>query len=315
MQTVSKILETILYGKMFEHSKPFVAVTQHGFMPQRSTVTNLFYFAQDVIEAIDANKQVDVIYTDFAKAFDKVDHEILLNKLKFFGFSVNFLKLLSSYLKHRKQYVVFNSCSSFHYVANSGVPQGSNLGPLLFLLFINDLPSNIIHSKHTLFADDMKIWAKVESVGDCRSLQKDIDAIHNWSINNHLFFNIGKCSVVTFTRRSESLNFDYKMNNIPLNRKTEIRDLGILFDQQLRFIAHINNIVSSAFKSLGFLLRNSLCFRDVESLFILYNSLVRSKLEYASVIWNPCYETHIKYIESVQKRFVRFAYFKKTGTY
>jgi hypothetical protein len=315
IQTISKIFETIIYKKLIIHTAPVISQNQHGFMPLRSTVTNLSYFAQDVVEALDKNVQVDTVYTDFAKAFDKVDHGILVKKLHSFGLLSQLLNLFTSYLSDRYQYVVHNSCSSYTYPVYSGVPQGSNLGPLLFLLFINDLPSEINFSKNLLFADDLKLWREVRSESDCRLLQNDINNISEWSVKNKLLFNVNKCYTVSYHRKANPIHFTYTMASAILHSKTFIKDLGVTFDQKFNFIKHIQDITTSAWRSLGFVLRNSISFRNINSFIILYNSLVRSKLEYASLIWSPIYHTHKNQIEMIQKRFLRYLMFKQTGTY
>lgn len=315
LPAVSKIFESVLYSKFFNHVKTIICDNQHGFMPKRSTTTNLIDFTQEISEALDENLQTDVIYTDFAKAFDKVSHSILLSKLKTYGFSDNLIELTRSYLTNRIQYVVYNNHESQRYLVNSGVPQGANLGPLLFLLFINDLPSVLKHSHALLFADDLKIWRNINSIEDCVKLQTDIDNLFLWSQKNKLFFNISKCYYLSYSRKFLNYHFDYSMNREILEKRDEIKDLGVIFDTKLSFKYHVMKMVNDAFSALGFVIRQTQMFSSRDSVVTLYNYFVRSKLEYASLSWSPLYYHYINEIEKVQKRFIRYLYYKEKGNY
>ena len=143
---------------------------------------------------------MDVIYTDFAKAFDRIDHCVLLNKLGSFGFSISSQIFLNSYLKKRKQYVSYNCYNSTTYIATYGVPQGSNLGPLLFLLFINDL-SEILMCHKLFFADDLKLFTDINGADNCDALQSELDQLNIWCTDNKLHLNTSKCKIVSFSRK------------------------------------------------------------------------------------------------------------------
>src|SRR5436190_17300219 len=177
------------------------------------------YFTHTVSSDLDAKWQVDSIYTDFAKAFDRIDHGILINKLQSFSFSDPLISLLSSYLYQRKLFVQHNGHSSFNFLASSGVPQGLNLGPLLFLLFINDI-TNIIKCDKLLFADDLKIFHPISSACDCELLQEDLNRISQWCTLNNLNLNLNKCHVMSYTRKLSPLKFDYSIRNVALSRVT-----------------------------------------------------------------------------------------------
>lgn len=255
--------------------------------------------------------QVDVINTDFAKAFDRIDQAILLRKLSKFQLDPCIIKLIQSYLENRTQIVCVGGVKSMPIVPKSSVPQGSIISPLLFALFINDLPP-LLKSKALLFADDLKIFRKICSLDDARALQDDLNTIHCWCIANNLQLNIGKCCIMSLTRKLH-INmeyFNYNIRGISLNRVGYMKDLGVIFDSKLSFEPHINYITKRAYAILGFIMRSLNRFHKLQTYKILYFTYVRSILEYCSSVWNPHYAIHINNIERVQKRFTRFIYRK-----
>uniref|UniRef100_V5GPT7 RNA-directed DNA polymerase n=1 Tax=Anoplophora glabripennis TaxID=217634 RepID=V5GPT7_ANOGL len=263
---------------------------------------------------MDNKGQVDVVYTDFSKAFDKVNYGILLNKLSLFGLNDNLILLIKSYLSQRELYVSYNGFKSENFIATSGVPQGSNLGPLLFILFINDL-SLSLKSNHLFFADDLKLFLSVSNLEDCLILQEQVDLVSRWCENNQLPINIDKCKICSFTSKKEPLVFGYTLENALLARCDNVKDLGVIYDNRLSFTDHINTIINAANRSLSFIVRNSSSFNDVTALKCLFYSLVRSKLEYCSLIWYPYYQIHTNKLEKVQRRFLKFLSFRIDGYY
>lgn len=314
LNNFAKVLEMSVYTSIFPQIKPLISNFQHGFMPCRSTVTNLIEFYEDVAEIVDKRGQVDVVYTDFSKAFDKIDHPTLLSKLRRLGISQNLLNLFSSYLENRLQTVFYNGYYSNYFKSTSGVPQGSNLGPLLFLIFINDIADNV-DCKTLLFADDLKIYTAVSGYHDAANLQNQLNKLSQWCQKNNLLLNASKCKTCSFTRKTNPILYNYTINNVDLQRCEEIKDLGVTFDVKLDFVVHICNTIKAASKNLGFIVRNCQTFTNETALKTLYYSLVRSKLEYAAVVWNPHYEVHIAALEKVQRKFLKFLSFKREGLY
>ena len=307
----SKIFEIIIYKKLFPQIKNLISPSQHGFFPKRSTLTNLYCLTNSIISAFKSDCQLDVIYTDFSKAFDTIDFGILLKKLLKIGFHTSLIDWFHSYLSDRKLFVFFNSAISDEFSNCSGVPQGSNLGPLLFNLFINDLCDIFNFSNCLLFADDLKLYRIIKSNIDVDFLQKDIDQLYQWCIENKLALNISKCSCMSYTHKLQPLNFSYKINNVNLTRTDVIRDLGVTFDTRLDFSCHIDQIVSKSYKILGLLKRKTAQFTDLKVINTLYVSLVRSNMEYCSIIWDPFYENKVKILERVQFKFTLYLYYKK----
>lgn len=311
----SKALEHIIYENIFVDMKKSISESQHGFMPSRSTVTNLSNMTQYISQNMDNRLQTDSIYTDLTKAFDKICHARLILKLQCYGFSNNLIALIKDYLDNRKLFVIVNNYKSNSYFSTSGVPQGSNLGPLLFLLFFNDIVNVVNYSLVLLYADDLKLIRTVTNTNDCELLQLDINNVSKWTDMNALELNISKCFVVSFTKNVDTINFNYVINNSALERRCEVKDLGVIFDSKMTFNGHISFIKNSAMKLMGFITRNTKCFQSTKPLDVLYTSHVRSKLEYAAVIWSPFYEKNIYSLESVQSRYLKCKYFRETGTY
>jgi hypothetical protein len=315
ISVVAKIFEVIIYKPLFTHVKNYITPYQHGFFPGRSTVTNLLNFTDYISGGLDSGVQTDVIYLDLAKAFDRVDHLILLKKLNYYGCSNGLVKFFRSYLVNRQQYIYLNGVSSSTYFVQSGVPQGSNLGPCLFLIMINDICENILSSKTLLFADDMKLFKRVSERKDILDLQNDLDNVFTWCSLNKMSLNISKCNIMSFSRARNVIENNYTLNNEGIKRVFLIKDLGIYMDSSLSFNCHVDKCVSSASRMLGFLIRQSVNFKNVHSLSTLYGSLVRSRLESGAVIWAPSLVTYTALIEKIQKRFLRFLYFKCFNVY
>ena len=201
-----------------------------------------------------------------------------------------------------------------NYVVTSGVPQGSNLGPLLFLMYINDI-SEEIGVEFCLFADDLKVYKPIKSVEDCCQMQQTLNNLHRWCEQNKLRFNISKCFAMTISLKKSLLTYNYSIDGIALQRAHRFRDLGVTFNSQYNFNDHIRDVYASANKTMGFVMRNCREFTDIHSLKILFYALISSKLEYACLIWSPYYQVHVNCLERLQRRFMKFLAFKCDGVY
>ena len=303
---IYKLFEAIVTKKLSALTKNVLSFEQHGFLSGRSTVTNLAVFCNFVSRGLDRKLQVDVIYTDFKKAFDRVDHFLLIDKLSGIGFRGSLLRWLFSYLSGRVQRVRVGDVLSREIFATSGVPQGSHLGPLLFLLFIDDIRQVLLNSEFLLFADDLKIYKCVSSLSDSLSLQSDLDRLSEWCLLNHMELNISKCHVLRLSRCKNPLLLPYEIAGTQLSSVDVTRDLGVLIDSSFSFTQHIQHIVAVSNKVLGFLTRSCADFANPTTLCYLYNTLVRPHLEYASVIWAPRWAKYKVQLERVQHRFLRF---------
>lgn len=303
----SKVLEIIMNDALFASCKNYISSDQHGFFPKRSTSTNLVQFVSFCLRNMDAGAQVDTVYTDLKSAFDRVDHGILLERLKIIGVSADLVCWLGSYLRDRNLIVKIGCASSLPFSNASGVPQGSNLGPLLFSLFINELSFLLPPGCRLFYADDVKLYMVVKCVQDCLNLQQLLNAFDDWCTSNMLTISIPKCSIISYHRKHKPITHNYFIRDQPLERALQVRDLGVTLDSALTFQPHFNTIINKANRQLGFMLKISNEFNDPLCLRSLYCALVRSILESNSVVWCPYQSTWIARIEAVQRKFVRAA--------
>ena len=238
------------------------------------------------------------------KAFDTVSHRLLVHKLKMFGFSNVYINWIKSFLSDRKQKVIVNGeCSSLKDVT-SGIPQGSVLGPILFVLYINDLPESLKNNSEIfLYADDTKIFREINNLADCVKLQEDIHCMYNWSNSWMLKFHPQKSKNMKIGERNDSLNFRYNLNEgMPdMEITTTEKDIGVTIDNKLNFEKHMTEKVNKANSVLG-VIRRSFEYLNKDSFIMLYKSLVRPHIEYANQIWAPYKQKHIDMLEKVQKR-------------
>ena len=297
---VGKLLESILRDKIVEHleNNELIRDSQHGFRRKRSCLTNLLDFFHDIFNIYDDCKELDILYFDFQKAFDKVPHRRLLSKIKAHGIEGSVLIWIESWLKDRKQRVVVNGKTSSWRAVTSGVPQGSVLGPVLFALYINDIDLDIknIVSK---FADDTKIGGKARTQVDRESIQHDIDKVKEWSDVWLMPFNVDKCKALHVGRNN--IKHNYIMRDEILKSVTEERDLGVIISEDLKCSKHCLEIVKKANKVLG-LIGRLFEFKTKQGFLTLYNALVRPILEYGVQFWSPHLRQDIDRLERVQRR-------------
>lgn len=255
LSTIPKLFEKIIYDSIFPLLLPTIIAQQHGFVNKKSTETQLCEFVHIIATAMSQGSQVDVVYTDYSKAFDKISHNILIHKLERVGICGDLLRWLISYLRDRTQAVTIKGhCTSFIPVT-SGVPQGSHLGPLMFNIFVNDVVEIFKNSNFLLYADDKKILRLISEPSDSLALQEDLNNLNVYCSNNSLFINAKKCNVITFTRKSNPITSNYFIGTNQIERVNEVRDLGVLLDSELTFKSHINRCTTKAYKMLGFIMR------------------------------------------------------------
>ena len=300
---ISKIMESIVRDAVVDHlvQNNVLNDGQHGFVPGRDCLTQLLLCLEDWTNMIENGFAFDVIYTDFAKAFDSVAHERLIKKLDAVGIKGDVLNWIRSFLTGRSQSVRVDGETSGWQKVLSGIPQGSVLGPLLFVIFINDMPDVVKKSICKLFADDCKLYNTIKTVAD-EELQTDLANLEDWSNAWQLPFNATKCKVMHFGRGNPRQT--YKMNGHTLEATTQEKDLGVIIDDTLKFHVHTAAAVKKANQVLG-IIKKSYCTRDADTMSTLYKAMVRPLLEYGNVIWGPHYRMDMKSVESVQRRATR----------
>ena len=302
-----KTMEHIVASTLTRHfnQNDILYDLQHGFRERRSCETQLIQLVEDLARNMTSGKQTDLILLDFSKAFDKVNHLKLLYKLQLHGVQGKTLRWIESFLIGRSQTVVLNGNNSDELPVSSGVPQGSVLGPILFLLYINDLPDSL-QSQVCLFADDTAVYLTVEGQADSKKLQGDLNVLQDWEKEWDMEFNPSKCPVVHITRSKRPIQTFYSMHGQVLEAVNSARYLGVDIASDLKFTQHINRITANASKSLGYLKRNI----QTEHTGIreaAFKTIVRPQLEYASTVWSPHTKQDIKKIEMVQRRAVRWS--------
>ena len=300
---VCKLMEKIVKEAVLTHliENNLLSKKQFGFVSGRTTVTQLLNYFDKCAEVVAKGGVVDSIYFDFSKAFDTVPHKRLSIKLKAYGIEGNVLEWIEAFLSGREQVVRVNGELSDPKPVISGIPQGSVLGPLLFVVYINDLP-DVVKSNILLFADDTKIFLQVKSIEDSILLQKDIDALERWSTTWLLKFNIDKCHVLTLGKIDNIMHTHrYELYKDELDHVFEEKDLGVVIDMELTFEEHMSTKIKKANGIMG-LIRRTFSFLDIETFKQLYTSFVRPHLEYAQPVWSPHLRKHIKMVENVQIR-------------
>ena len=225
-----------------------------------------------------------------------------------YGLQGNALKWMTSYLGRRKQRVVLNGNVSDWVPAASGTPEGGHLSPLLFALFVNDLP-HVISTNCLMFCDDVKIFHKIVTPKDVITLQKDLDAVARWAADWRLKLNASKCKSFKITLKRKPIDSSYSINGTTLENVTSVRDLGVTLDQKLTFEEHVNATISKANRALGLLIRtfqsaSRRCSFNQLSALAAFNANVRPILEYCSIIWTGAAKTHLVRVERVQHRFL-----------
>lgn len=303
--TICKIFETLIREEIMTHMKThsLFSEKQYGFISGRSTVLQLLKVLDRWTEFIDEGYAVDVIYCDFQKAFDRVAHRRLLSKIDSYGIGSDYLEWIAAFLTHRQQRVMVSGKMSEWRPVTSGVPQGSVLGPLLFVIFINDLPESIINeSEIYLYADDTKIFRCIKEQEDCLKLQQDVQEIYSWSEKWLLSFHPDKCKYMRIGRTTiddQGYQMEKQLKKVALEK-----DVGVVINDKLSCVDHLAEKVNKANKIVG-IIRRTFVTLDTTIFKALFVALVRPHLEYANQAWSPYLVKDIEMVENVQRRATR----------
>ena len=305
---VSKLFEQIINSNIMKHleANNILSEQQYGFRHSCSCKTLLITLLHDLSHCYDAGIQTDMIFTDFAKAFDTVPRKRLLYKLEWHGIRGNIKNQISSFLNNHTQRVVLDGISSPECSVLSVVPQGTVLGPTLFFIYMNDLPETISHSSVKLFADDCILYKAICTPDDVEKLQEDLSAFQDWQQKWLMKLNISKCYImrVSHPRRNKIIS-SYKIHNHILSSVDHHKYLGITIQNDLKWHQHIQSMTSKANQTLALLIRN-LRTPSIQLRERAYLSLVRPKLEYAAAVWNPHLINDRNALEKVQRHAARY---------
>lgn len=304
---VCKIFEGFVRDSLIKHlsDHDLLSDRQYGFSSGRSCTTQLLTTINDWMTDIDEGKPVDAIYLDLRKAFDTVPHRRLVHKLKGYSIDGPLLRWVEDFLTGRSQYVKINCAESATIPVSSGVPQGSVLGPTLFVYFINDLPE-VVDCMVSIFADDTKAYTSVEIKEKSEMLQESLNKLVEWSNTWLLQFNKEKCKVMHFGRNNPGCDYYMKDNDAvsKLECTGSEKDLGVVVDQNLSFEDHVNETSKKGSKISGLLVR-TITYKDKDIMVPLFKALVRPILEYGNTVWCPYHKKNITQIENVQRHFTK----------
>ena len=304
----SKLLEKIVNNRLVEYLNKWSILTQnqYGFRSNHSTCMAVIDMCDKITQALDENKYAAGIFIDLSKAFDTVNHNILLKKLELYGIRGTCLDWFSSYLTNRSQFISVNGSMSSKQLVTCGVPQGSILGPLLFLIYINDITacSNII--KFILFADDTNLFCSNNSLSELESiLNGELEHLSVWFKANKLSLNTAKTNYILFRNKGKSLsNLMIRINGTLISQVNQTKFLGLYIDEALTWDNHITHISSKISKSIGIIRKLSHILPN-QVLTTLYNTLITPYLNYCNIIWASNYSTRLKPLEILQKRVIR----------
>jgi hypothetical protein len=306
---------TSIVGKLFEHILTSHLATflekhslfnedQFGFRKKRSCELQLHRVCQDIAFCLDNGEEADLVFLDFSKAFDKVPHKLLLQKLKSYGMQEDVTQLISSFLSNRTQKVVIDGVESDTVPVTSGVPQGSVIGPLLFIIYINDLPDKI-KSKCRLFADDSLLYRKIKSERDKQELQLDLEEVINWCNAWQMELNVEKCEHMHISSKRAPDQNTYTLSDHHLSTVSSYKYLGLHLQNDLNWNKHINEIVSKANKVL-YTTKLALNKSTTQVKTAAYKTMIRPLVEYSSSVWDPYTSGQINCVEKIQRKAARF---------
>ena len=315
---IMKVYEKVIAAELLKRVNEKINSRQHGFLPLKSCESQLLPFVDQLARGLNDSSRIDIVYFDFAKAFDSVNHDIILEKLKIrFGIDGFLLKFFVEYLSGRKQRVAIGNTYSDDLNVASGVPQGSILGPLLFVLFINDIGDEVSsNSDILLYADDTKLYREIHCVADSVALQADIAMLNDWALENKMKFHPDKCKVLTVTlKKNDMPRFTYKLGHTPLQYVQSEKDLGVTITSNLCWTKHGNNLCSKAKRNLGLLRRTCSFVKNTRQRRSLYLAMIRSQFEHCSSVWAACSNTMLETMESIQKRCVKWILHEELESY
>ena len=306
---LSKILERAVFDQLypFLDSRSMLHDNQSGFRPKFSTSSALMDITEEWLNAIDNGELIGIVMLDLQKAFDTVNHEILIKKLHDYNLSINIINWFVSYLKDRSQITVINGMRSTEQKYTCGIPQGSILGPLLFIMYINDLPDHVSNVHVSMYADDTAIFCSSKNVNDIvDKLNHDLINVDNWLLRNKLSLNIQKTNfmIIGTPQRLSSIanqHLDINIRGISLLRVSNCKHLGIIIDENLHWNNQVDQVTKKVLTGLYFLRKSSNVLpKNIQSM--LYKTIIAPHFDYCNVVWGRCNKTIFNKLQVLQNR-------------
>lgn len=303
---VCKLMERVVLHNLNAHLDKIIVNEQHGFRKNLSCNTQLVTVVHDILVRLNDKNGVQMATLDFAKAFDKVPHHLLILKLKAYEVPAQLVKWIESFLMDRYQKVAVNGVLSDPQRVTSGVPQGSVLGPSLFLFYINDITAGLT-SQIRLFADDVLLYSTLSGPDQVRDFQGDLRTLGTWAAKWQMSFNVSKCNIMFIGKVDKELieTVNYELSGGFIQRVECTKYLGVNIAESMKWDHHIQAIVNKAYKILG-LIKMTLWNAPMKVKLLAYKTLVRPIIEYASEVWDPYFAQDIDKLEMVQRKAVRF---------
>ena len=309
LSVFSKIMEKVMYDRLYDYFIKFqiLYIYQFGFQKNKSTYMALICLLDKLTQALERGEIAIGVFIDFQKAFDTVDHSILLEKLSHYGIRGPAHDWIRSYLSNRKQFVEFDNVHSKVLNVQCGVPQGSNLGPLLFLIYVNDLAHVSPKLFAILFADDSNFFhtdKNIDSIFD--TVNCELDKIVDWLNANKMSLNVDKTHYIIFTMPGKKIksNHDVFISGYKISEVISTKFLGVIIDQNLTWKYHIDHLCSKASKNIG-IMRKLRRFLDSETMVTMYYSFIYPYFNYCIHVWGSTYKTYLNKVLLLQKRVVR----------
>ena len=302
---IVKIFEKIVVKRLTDYmvSLNLFNKHQHGFRKGRSCLSQLLEHYQRILSGLEEQGSVDVVYLDFCKAFDKVDHKVLLEKLQVIGVAGKLFQWIGEFLIQRSQSVVVDGVASSPGQVSSGVPQGSVLGPLLFLILMSDIDCDLSRASASSFADDTRIIMCISEREDHLMMQDELQKVYRWANENVMVFNDVKFDHVQYDRDQNSEIREYlTADGTKIRKPTEVKDLGVYMSTDAGFRYHIDQMILKAKRQAGWVLR-TISTRETYPMMTLYKSTILPILEYCSQLWSPVKIGDLRKIEAVQRNF------------